>query len=69
MLPLNRNGNILQKSRMIEIGKVQRIEVTDWPVITKNLYITANSDRIKRSAFLMMKNELRNQLEKASPLR
>jgi DNA-binding transcriptional LysR family regulator len=52
-------------SRLVEIGKVQKIEVQDWPQVSKTLYITANSERMKRSVFLMMKNEIKNQLNKA----
>ncbi|MBX9768113.1 MAG: LysR family transcriptional regulator [Bdellovibrionales bacterium] len=57
---------VFAAARMVESGRIQRIEVQDWPEVIKTLYITANSERMKRSVFLMMKNELRHQMVKSS---
>lgn len=59
---------IFAAARMFESGRIQKIEVQDWPEVSKTLYITANSERMKKSVFLMMKNELRDQLIKSSTI-
>ncbi len=52
----------LSTAHLIKAGKLKRITVTDWPVVKRNLYITVNADKIKKSTLTMIKSALKEQL-------